>query len=116
MKTVDERLAELDHPFKAEVQAVRALIKGVDERITEEWKWNAPTFSYEGHLVTFNLHARDRVHLVFHDGAILDDQDGFLQGDYPDRRMAYFADMDEVRADAPKLERAVREWIALRGE
>ena len=114
MKSVDQRLDELEHPLKAEVLAVRAIIKGVDERISEEWKWNAPTFSFRGYLVTFNLHARDRVHLVFHNGAILDDQGCFLQGVYPDRRMAYFADVGEVRTNGPKLERAIREWIELR--
>lgn len=76
METVDDRLEALKHPMESEIQAVRGIIKGVDERITEEWKWNAPSFSYKGYLVTFHLHAKDRVHLVFHNGAILDDQGG----------------------------------------
>ena len=114
MKTVDERLTDREHPLEAEIRALRSLIQEVDPRITEEWKWNAPSFSYKGYLVTFNLHANDRVHLVFHNGAILDDQDGFLEGTYPDRRMAYFKDMRDVQAKAPKLQRAIREWIALR--
>jgi hypothetical protein len=113
-KTVDELLAERNHPLATEVQAVRRIIKGVDERITEEWKWSAPSFSYKGYLVTFNLHATDRVHLVFHNGAILDDQGGLLEGDYPDRRMAYLTDMRDVKAKAPRLRRAIQEWIRLR--
>lgn len=36
---VDALMEALDHPLKAEVQAVREIIKGVDKRITEEWKW-----------------------------------------------------------------------------
>lgn len=113
-KTVDELLAERNHPLEAEVQALRAIIKGVDDRITEEWKWNAPSFSYKGYLATFSLHVPDRLILVFHDGAVLDDQDGFLEGTYPDRRLAYFTDMADVTTKAPKLQRAVREWISLR--
>ena len=113
--TVDELLTQRAHPLDAEVQVVREIIKGVDPRITEEWKWNAPTFSFGGYLVTINLHATDRVHLVFHNGAILDRQDGFLEGDYPDRRMASFAGMDEIRAKRPKLEAAIGEWVRLHG-
>jgi uncharacterized protein YdhG (YjbR/CyaY superfamily) len=43
---VDEFLDKLDHPFKAEVQALREIIKGVNRHITEQIKWNAPSFSY----------------------------------------------------------------------
>jgi hypothetical protein len=114
-RSVDELLAERAHPLHAEVQVLRTLIKGVDPRITEEWKWNAPSFSFAGYLVTFNLRPDHHVHLVFHDGALIDDGTGFLQGDYPDRRMAYFATMDEVRAKGPELVRAIQRWIALKG-
>ena len=51
--------------------------------------------------------------LIFHDGAILDDQDGLLEGDYPDRRMVYFHTLDDVTAKRPRLEAAIREWIEI---
>jgi uncharacterized protein YdhG (YjbR/CyaY superfamily) len=50
---VDAFMAKLDHPFKAEVQAVREIIKGVNPHITEQIKWNAPSFSYKDYLATF---------------------------------------------------------------
>jgi hypothetical protein len=111
--TVDEFMAALDHPFKAEVQAVREIIKGVNKHITEEVKWRAPSFSYKGYLATFNLWATEHVHLVFHNGAILDPKNRILEGEYPDRRMVYFANMDEVRSKKPALVKAVKEWIRL---
>ena len=43
---VDAFMAALDHPFKAEAQVVRDIIKGVHPGITEEVKWKAPSFSY----------------------------------------------------------------------
>lgn len=110
---VDEFMGGLDHPLKAEVQAVREIIQGVSPAITEEIKWNAPTFSYQGYLVTFNLHATDRVHLVFHNGVILPDPTGLLEGDYKDRRMAYLQDMDDVEAKKAALQDVVRSWITL---
>ena len=105
-------VASLDHPFKAEVQAIREIIRGADEGITEEIKWNAPSFGFgDQYLVTFNLRARDRVHLVFHNAALPQIESQLLEGDYPDRRMAYFASMDEVRMHRGELERVLAELV-----
>jgi hypothetical protein len=45
---VEAFMDRLDHPFKAEVQKLREIIKGVSPDITEQIKWNAPTFSHDG--------------------------------------------------------------------
>jgi len=110
---VDAFMEKLDHPFKAEVEAMRKIIKKVNKGITEEVKWKAPSFSYKGYMVTFNLWEKKRVHLVFHNGAILKDKTGLLEGDYPDRRMMYFSDMKDVKAKKAALESFVKEWIKL---
>jgi hypothetical protein len=115
-KQVNEFMDQLEHPFKAEVQAVREIIMNVNSQITEQIKWNAPTFSYKGYIATFNLHsknAKKHVHLVFHNGAILSNESGLLEGDYPDRRMVYFSSMEDVQAKKAALEAAVREWMKL---
>jgi hypothetical protein len=115
-KEVNAFIDKLEHPFKAEVQAVRDIIMNVNPRITEQIKWNAPTFSYKGYIATFNLHsknAKKHVHLVFHNGAILSNESGLLEGDYPDRRMVYFSNMEDVQAKKAALEAAVREWMKL---
>ncbi len=113
---VDAFMETLDHPFKAEVQAVRDIIKGVHPGITEEIKWKAPSFSYKGYMVTFNLWTKEHVHLVFHNGAILSNDSGLLEGDYPDRRMAYFSSMEDVESKRPALESALTEWVQLMDE
>jgi uncharacterized protein YdhG (YjbR/CyaY superfamily) len=110
-ETVDEFMTKLDHPRKAEVQAVRDIIKGVDQNITEEIKWNAPSFSYKDYIATFNLRATQHVHLIFHNPAIASVKSEILEGDYPDRRMTYFADMDDVKAKQNALEYVVRELM-----
>ena len=110
-KEVDDFMDALDHPFKAEVQTVRGIIKKVNKGITEEIKWKAPSFSYKGYMATFNLWNTERVHLVFHNGAILKDRSGLLEGDYSDRRMLYFADMKDVQAKKAALETIVKEWV-----
>jgi hypothetical protein len=111
---VDTFMQALDHPLKAEVQVVRDIIKGVHPDITEQVKWAAPSFSYKGYLVTFNLRMTDRVHLVFHDAAILNNDSGLLEGDYPDRRMMYLLSMEDVKAKQPALESIIREWIEIK--
>ena len=110
---VNDFMQQLDHPFKAEVQVVRDMIKNVHPGITEEIKWKAPSFSYKGYMVTFNLWARQHVHLVFHNGAILSHESGLLEGDYVDRRMAYFSSLEDVYLKQPALEKAIREWVSL---
>jgi hypothetical protein len=108
---VDAYMAKLEHPLKPEVQAVREIIKGVNPQIWEQVKWNAPSFSYKGYLATFNLRAKQHVHLVWHNGAILQDPTGLLEGGYPDRRMTYFTSMADVEAKRPAFEALVRQWV-----
>ena len=111
---VDEFLENLSHPLKAEVEAVRSIIKGVNKDINEEIKWKAPSFNYKGeYLVTFNLWETKRIHLVFHNPKIAQVKNKLLEGDYVDRRMAYFADMQDVKAKKPLLEKALRDLIKL---
>lgn len=111
---VEAFLRELSHPLKAEVEAVRAIILGVDKDINEEIKWKAPSFNYKGeYLVTFNLRETKRVHLVFHNPRIAQVKSSLLEGDYVDRRMAYFTDMQDVKAKKALLEKAVKDLIKL---
>ena len=111
---VDEFLENLSHPLKAEVEAVRSIIKGVNKDINEEIKWKAPSFNYKSeYLVTFNLRDEKRIHLVFHNPQISKVKSKLLEGDYKDRRMAYFADMKDVKAKKPMLEKALKDLIKL---
>ena len=111
---VDEFLENLNHPLKAEVEALRSIIKGVNKGINEEIKWKAPSFNFKGeYLVTFNLRDEKRVHLVFHNPMIAKVKSELLEGDYVDRRMAYFADMKDIKAKKSLLEKALKELIKL---
>ena len=113
---VDAFMNELDHPFKAEVQAIRDIIKGVNKDITEEIKWKAPSFSYKDYIATFNLRAKQHIHLIFHNPALPRVKSHLLEGDYKDRRMAYFSDMNDIKSKKAELERVVKELIKLMDE
>lgn len=113
---VDEFLRELNHPLTAEIEAVRSIIKGVNKDIAEEVKWKAPSFNYKGeYLVTFNLWETKRIHLVFHNPLIPQVKSKILEGDYKDRRMAYFADMQDIKTKKPLLEKTLKDLIKLIG-
>jgi uncharacterized protein YdhG (YjbR/CyaY superfamily) len=111
---VDEFLENLSHPLKAEVEAVRSIIRGVNKDIHEEIKWRAPSFNYKGeYLVTFNLWEEKRIHLVFHNPQISKVKSKLLEGDYKDRRMAYLANMKDVKAKKSLLEKVLKDLIKL---
>ena len=112
--SVDEFMQNLDHPFKAEVQALRELILNANKEISEEIKWNAPSFSYKGaYLVTFNLWEKERVHLVFHNPEIAKVKSTLLEGKYDRRRMAYFTGMEDIRLKRFAFEKVMKDLIKL---
>ena len=114
---VDEFMERLDHPFKPEVQMIREIIKYVNPQITEQIKWNAPSFSYQGEsLVTFNLWEKKRIHLVFHNPMISKVKSKLLEGDYDHRRMAYFTDQSDIQAKRPILQKALKDLIKLQSK
>ena len=111
---VNEFMEKLDHPFKAEVEMMRELIKNVNPDITEEIKWKAPSFSYKGeYLVTFNLWEKGRIHLVFHNSMISKVKSELLEGDYDHRRMAYFSDKKDIEEKKATLEKVLKVLIKL---
>jgi hypothetical protein len=113
---VDAYVRDLDHPFKAELEAVREIIVGASPKIAERIKWNAPSFYYKEDLGAFNLRATQYAHLIllFPGGAGMDDDMGLLEGNHKDRREAKFHNMDDVNAKKSALEALVQRWVALR--
>jgi len=66
---VDKFMAELVHPFKNEVEAIRTLMLGVDPSIAEGIKWNAPSFRTTEYFATTNLRAKNVIGVILHLGA-----------------------------------------------
>jgi hypothetical protein len=54
-----------------------------------------------------------QIHLIFHNPLIPQVKSKILEGDYKDRRMAYFADMQDVKTKKPLLEKALKDLIKL---
>jgi uncharacterized protein YdhG (YjbR/CyaY superfamily) len=114
---VDEFMSKLDHPYKPEVEMIREIIKKVNNDITEQIRWKAPSFSYRGEsLVTFNLWEKQKIHLVFHNPMISKVISKLLEGEYDHRRMAFFADQQDIEAKKPALEKALKDLIKLQNK
>ena len=111
---VDEFMAKLDHPLKAELQRVRDIILAADDRMTEVIKWGGPTFMYKGNLATLTPRTRRFVNLFFQTGAVIPNGHGILEGDGKEVRVARFEDMKDIDKKEKGLKAVVREWIRLK--
>lgn len=117
---VNEFMAKLEHPLKAEIEALRAIILGADPRISESIKWNAPSFSVQEHFATFKLRPVTTVQVVFHTGAKaradskdveIDDPAGLLKWAAHDRCVATLSDMKEIESKKAAFVTIVKQWI-----
>jgi hypothetical protein len=113
---VDAYMRDVDHPFKAEMEAVRQIILGVSPKLSERIKWNAPSFYYKEDLGAFNPRATEFAHLIllFPGGGALPEKSSLLEGTHKDRREVKFYGLDDVRAKQRALEKIIKEWVALR--
>lgn len=114
MSSVDAFMQNVDHPLKAEIESLRKIMRSASSEITEQIKWNAPSYSYRGeYLVTFNLRDKKRIHLVFHNPMIPRIKSPLLEGDYVDRRMTYFSDMQDIKAKKSELVQVLKQLVKL---
>jgi hypothetical protein len=122
--TVDQFMQQLEHPLKAEIEAVRAIVLGADPQITEHIKWNAPSFCYGGDdRVTLRLHPPSRLQLIFHRGAKVKDSEGFrfedgsglLKWVAADRAVFALGDMADIQARRDALADLVQRWVLATG-
>jgi|GEM_PF-266567 len=113
---VDAYMRDLDHPFKAEIEAVRAIVLGASPKISERIKWNAPSFFYKEDLGAFHPRATEYAHLVllFPDGAGVPAKSSLLEGKAKDRREAKFHSLEDIETKKRALEKLVQDWVALR--
>lgn len=120
LPTVAELLSALDHPHKAGIERLRTSILSLDSRITEEVKWNAPSFRLHDHFATFRLHPPKGIQLVLHTGAksksntrafAIDDPDSLLKWQASDRCVLTLVSTEDLAAREAAVLASVRQWI-----
>ena len=114
-------LATLTEPTAGTLARLCDVIRGVDPRIDESIKWNAPSFSIADHFATTGVTPTGVVRLVLHTGAVkravplvLDIADAGLPLDWKgtDRAVLTFGSADEVHDRADALRSVLAQWIA----
>lgn len=118
-KDVDAFIGQMEHPLKAQIEKVRRVILRANPEITEQIKWNAPSFGVGGDdRITFNLRSIDKIQLIFHRGAKVksdgdfqfQDDVGLLQWLARDRAIVKL-DKEEIDDKLADLEILVDRWI-----
>lgn len=121
-QSVAQFMAALVHTRRDEVAALRALILSAAPGLTEQIKWNAPSFGPAGQdRITMRLQPGDRLELIFHRGAKPKDASGFVFEDLsgqivwaaPDRGVVVISDL---AAQEPGLRALVPAWLAATAE
>ena len=120
-ESVDGFLDALDHPFKAEILALRQIILAADARIDEGIKWNAPSFRTSEYFATFHLRAKDGVQMILHLGAkvrdtavtgiTIEDPTALLEWLARDRAMVKFRDLQDIAGKRAAFTLLLRQWI-----
>src|SRR5262245_31390864 len=117
---VESFLVALEHPLKREIVALRDILMSVDPTISEEIKWNAPSFRTSEHFATMHLRAKDSVQLILHLGAktkrsiptsAIADPHGLLKWLGPDRASVSFRGREDLAANGEALVTIIRQWI-----
>lgn len=124
-KDVPAFLAALDDDKRAQVEAVRAIVLAANPGLTENIKWNAPSYVLDGEdRVTFNAQNKEGlVKLVLHMGAtrpedkkappIMADDAGLAAWASDIRAIITFADADDVAAKSERLRDFVTRWLEI---
>jgi uncharacterized protein YdhG (YjbR/CyaY superfamily) len=108
---VNAYISKLDNNAKAEIEAVRKIIRSASPKLGERIKWNAPSYYYKEDIVTFGPYKTHKLLLVFHHPAVVKVKSELLQGDYKDRRLVYFKDKAEAEKNKKELVRIINEII-----
>ena len=112
---------KLEHPFKAEIQAIRSTILGAHTTVSEGVKWNAPSFRTTEYFATTHLRQPAGVGVILHlgakvrdlgaEGVSMPDPDGLLKWLANDRAIVVFKDMHDFLAKRLAFEGLVRQWL-----
>jgi hypothetical protein len=110
---IDDFLSKLNHPLKAEMEAVIKIIREASPKLEEDVKWGGPSFDYKEPMATFNPRVTDYVAVIFHKGELLNDKTGVLEPAPKGKAYAKFRSMEEVKAHKGNLQKVVKEWVKL---
>lgn len=118
---VDALMASLAHPHKPAIELLRRTLLGLDARIAEGVKWNAPSFRTSEYFATVHLRSKLGLGLILHLGAkaralprgglAIEDPTRLLQWLASDRALIEFTGLEDLRRKQRALEAVLRQWV-----
>ena len=120
---VDLLIADKADELKKIINEIRKIVLEINPLISEQVKWNSPSFYYTGEIASDNAKeyprdilvlnlTRGYALLIFPSGAKIKNHDDFLEGDYKDgRRMLTIKDFKTLIEKKQKFISAIKEWI-----
>lgn len=121
---VADFLSKTEHLLKETMILLRQIILSVNPEITEQIKWNAPSFCIDGDdRITFNLSKANLLLVIFHKGAkgketkgntpFFKDETGLLEWLSNDRAVVKLGSREDLEVKREPLQKVVKEWIEL---
>tara|TARA_R110000782_G_scaffold240059_2_gene326467 strand:+ start:889 stop:1290 length:402 start_codon:yes stop_codon:yes gene_type:complete len=121
-QTPDGFMDVLDHPRKAEAQALRDIILATAPDMPQSLKWNAPSYTVGGeHVLTFDFSDKKSIRLIFHCGPrrketqgappILEDTTGLLEWTSDIRAVVTIRNADDLEHARPLLPGLIQQWM-----
>ena len=111
---VDAWLASQNDVLREPLSLVREIILAADDRIEEAIKWQTPTFSYKGNILSFQGNAKKLVSLMFHRGAEIPGDHPILEGEGKLSRSIRMApSVDEVERNRAALTAVIQSWCKM---
>ena len=120
-QAVDELMRTLEHPFKQEIQAIRASLLSIDQAIVEGVKWNVPSFRTTEYFATLNLREKKGIGIILHlgakmrdlppEGIAIDDPTKLLKWLAKDRAAVVFENLEDFETRRTAFEQIVQQWI-----
>ncbi len=118
---VAQFMAELEHPFKTEIEQIRTIILASNKDLNENIKWNGPNFSLGGEdRITMRIHPPKQIQLIFHRGAkvlempkepLISDNSGILSWKTNDRAVATFLNGADIAVKSEALVSIINAWL-----
>tara|TARA_Y100001949_G_C15742626_1_gene224327 strand:+ start:107 stop:502 length:396 start_codon:yes stop_codon:yes gene_type:complete len=118
---VSQFLDTLNHPLRAEIEALRTIILKACNELTENIKWNGPNYAFDGEdRMTMKIQPPKQIQLIFHRGAkkleqpkkrMIEDKSGLLIWKENDRAVASFKSIDDVKNNEPTINDIVLAWL-----
>ena len=109
---IDERIKELGDWRGKTLARVRAIMRGADPEIVEEWKWGIPVWSHGGIVSTGETY-KNAVKLTFAKGAMLKDPSRLFNSSLEGNVRRAIDIREGEKIDAKALKNLVRAAVAL---